>query len=130
MGGRRWADVLKDSRKAKKILESYGFECWSPALKEVSEETDERGLISTGPKGLAVYWEQDKDALKKADALVSIRGDLASEGVGYEIGMAKWKYKIPVVVISEYSVGRITHLEATAVVRSYRAAAKLLRGLL
>jgi ribosomal protein L7Ae-like RNA K-turn-binding protein len=51
--------------------------------------------------------------LANADAVISLRGDMVSEGVGLEIGMAKYFYKIPVVIVSQLTdLGRISHLEA------------------
>ena len=131
MGGRRWADVLKDSKRAIKALAKEGIDSWSPALEEVTDDTDERGAISvSGLSRLRSYWARDKTALATADALLSLRGDLASEGVGLEIGIAKYRHRIPVVIVSELSVGRVTHIEATHVARSLRAAARFLRGVL
>lgn len=111
MGGRLWGEVTREARIAVSIVESYGFKGWAPPLKETTY-ANEWDIITSPPSILAEFWKQDVRALRRSAAVVSLRGDLVSEGVGYELGMAKFRYGLPIIVVSQYDVGRITHLEA------------------
>src|SRR5690242_5579622 len=124
MGARRWSDVISEARTACDVLKMHGLDAWSPSLKEAPLSD---GIISTTFGALKTYWREDLSALKKCDALLSIRGDLASEGVGLEIGIAKFHHKVPVVIVSPKKVGRVTHLEADYVAPTLSDACKWLK---
>lgn len=125
MGGRRWSDVLSESLTAVEMLDLYKLSSWSPALKEAAT-SDRHNTVVGSYKSLLANWKIDHQNLKKADALLSLRGDLASDGVGVEVGLAKYKYKIPVCVVSPRKMARVTHVEADAVVPTLQSACKWL----
>lgn len=127
MGARRWSDVLSEARSAVSIVEMHGMKAWSPSLKEVTASGPGTDIIATTHGILKTYWREDLSALKRCDALLSLRGDLASEGVGLEIGIAKYHYKVPVVIVSPKKAGRVTHIEADAVLPTVADACKWLK---
>lgn len=127
MGSRRWSDVISEAQTAVSMLSLYGLDSWSPSLKEVTASTPTSQLIGTTFGVLKAYWKEDLAALHRCDALLSLRGDLASEGVGMEIGMAKYKFKVPVVIVSPRKIGRVTHIEADAVVPTVELACRWLK---
>jgi hypothetical protein len=111
MSGRLWAEVMKEARDAAWTVSQYELAPWSPPLKE-GAKIKEWEMVLTSPETLKGYWKQDKAALKKCQGMISIRGDISADGVGYEMAMAKYFYGIPTVVVSKSSIGRISHLEA------------------
>jgi len=128
MGGRMWSEVWREAHEAKFVLKKHKLDSWSPSLKEAGL-CPPHSTISTTKQNLKKFWRQDLTYLHECDALLSLRGDLVSEGVGLEIGIAKYVVGIPVVVIcDDKNVGRVTHIEADHVASNLSAAARWLKG--
>lgn len=111
MGNRLWGEVMAEAKSAAAIVKEYGLNPWCPPIKEDVGEDPWEAIHAT-PLELAAYWKQDKAALGRADAVISLRGDMVSEGVGFELGLAKYHHEIPTVIVCPSELGRITHLEA------------------
>ena len=126
MGGRYWREVVEEAESAQRALAWYDFEGWCPPLKENFDNGYDR-IVSTRDE-LKPEWKKDLAALSKSVALISLRGDMASEGVGVEIAMAKYKFKIPVVIVSlSDDVGRVSHLEADHIAANIQEACAWLK---
>lgn len=125
MSGRLWADLEREAQTAIDALDRAGLRAWSPVLSE-RDEKDGDLVSSVGVKKLSQYWGRDYRAMKKCDALLSIRGDIPSEGVGFEIGVAKYALEIPVaIVVPVGATTRITHIGAL-LAKNVEEAARLL----
>ena len=130
MGGRIWRDVWVEADDAKTVLKKHKLDSWSPSLKEAGLCPPD-SVIGTRRNDLKKFWQQDKSHLGACQALLSLRGDLTSEGVGLEIGLAAYYFDMPVVVVSsDKTIGRVTHLEADHVAVSVEAAARWLKKVL
>jgi hypothetical protein len=127
MSGRYWREVIEESESAKRALAWYDMDAWCPPLKEVADVYLSPLIVATREE-LKPHWRKDLAALNRASALISLRGDMASEGVGFEIGYAKHKLKIPVVIVSLVDdAGRVTHLEADYIAPNIQEACAYLK---
>lgn len=127
MSGRLWEHLVKEAEEAVATLKDFGFDVWSPVL---SERKKRRGKYVgiTSRKQLRKYWDRDLEGMKSCDAMLSLRGDMSSEGVGFEIAVAAFVMQIPTVVVAPVgSTTRISHLYAKCVPDLMEAARVLRR---
>ena len=127
MSGREWPKIIEEASEAVLALEREGFDVWSPTLHEASNGNARGTVNGMSRAALKRHWERDFDAIQRADALVSLRGDIPSEGVGYEIAIAEHFMAMPVVVVlPNGATNRVSHLGAK-IVPSVSRAAKVLK---
>lgn len=104
MAGRISKEVIDERKKASYICRKYGFAPLDPGYTESKDWTKYRISDSMGYKQMARYVDKDLRLIRRADALIVLTGDKASDGTDYEKAYARF-IGIPVVCVapSRYS---------------------------
>lgn len=131
--GRNKKQVLQERKRATVLLQQAGFIVFDP----VSIEKNQIGLKFKSDNNLAtmaVYVRKEKNAIENCHALLVLTGDKPSDGTWYEMAFAKYKCKIPVVLVAKLRFqGKLvswSNVEASAVVPSLAKAVQALKKLL
>ena len=114
MTGLTGKEILSVVTPAIEILTRRGFDVLSPAIEEGVQDTDEIiGVATTPPELLSQYWQRDKELIGQCDVLIDLSAEEKSEGVAHEIGIALYRYGIPVIRIYSRNPVKfgIQHLE-------------------
>lgn len=135
--GRRFSEVWKERTDAAHILRFSGFTPIDPLEVHLSLAgrlyvpeavgdviIDDAFQEALGFSDAAIV-EQDKDLLRKSDALLILTGDEVSSGTWLEFGYAKYSLGIPVVVVAK-NPSVWTRCEASAVVSCVEEAVRWL----
>jgi nucleoside 2-deoxyribosyltransferase len=99
MGGRPGQEVLAERRHAVTVCRAYNLEPIDPAATEYidpSKSVDLRMNYLT----MKSFVAKDEYAIRHCDALLVLTGDSPSGGTAWEMGLAHFELKIPVVMVS------------------------------
>lgn len=97
MTGMIAADVVKQAKQDKSILESYGFTVLCPVIAEKVEAFPTK--IGASKKLMDTYWFRDKEMIREANVVFDMSPHVPSLGVIREHGYARyhlWKKTISV----------------------------------
>lgn len=90
MTGHTCRKIVTKAEKATNILESLGFEVWSPVLAEKVPKSN-KTLSVLSKEDLLSKWMIDKKVgMQKCHIILDLDGDIKSEGVSIERGYMRW----------------------------------------
>lgn len=101
ISGLRADVIVTRSLEGQQAARTYGI----IPLDPVEEEgvLPRNRIVQASLPQLKAFWKRDKEMLAEADCLINLDANKKSDGVYMEIGIMKYKYKKPVVLV--YPVG-------------------------
>lgn len=96
MTGKMQDELVKEAEYTTRMLENYGFEVLDPINAEGVKSIHEP-LLQLSQEQLANYWKRDKEMIREADILLDYQSMNKSDGVGKELGYARFCLWKPVV---------------------------------
>lgn len=99
MAGRITKEVIAERKKASKLCRKYGMAPLDPGFTEVADWTGYRISDSMSLKKMKAYVEKDLKLVRRADGLIKLTGDKASDGTDYEKDYAKF-IGLPVAIVA------------------------------
>ncbi len=103
MTGRIKADVVAEAIRDKAFLEKCGFEVLCPVVSEGVKAT--KTVLKSSKKQMDIYWQRDKEMIRKAHVIFNMSPDQPSLGVIREHGYAR--YHLWKKVISVFPEGKL-----------------------
>lgn len=102
MHGRPVGEVLAERSRAKFFCDYYGVTYYDPAEDEGLQFLPLSHIIDVKPdmERMEHYVKKDELNLSRCRALLVLTGDRASSGTLWEMGMAFWHLKIPIVAVA------------------------------
>lgn len=99
MGGRMGYEVLMERRQAVDTCKGWDLDPIDPALGEsiVPERPVDLSLNYTTMKAFVA---KDEFAIRNCDVLLVLTGDTPSEGTGWEMGLAHFELKMPIIMVA------------------------------
>lgn len=98
MTGKFMDELVMDAEQMTRMLNNHGFEVLHPVLIENVPRIHEV-LEQTDGQRLDRYWLRDKQCLKECHLIFDDRSCNKSDGVGVELGLARFCYWKPVLRI-------------------------------
>lgn len=99
MGGRPGFEVLTERQYALECCLSWDLDAIDPAIGE--------GIDPTKPVDLGMdyltmksFVAKDEYAIRTCDVMLVLTGDMPSEGTGWEMGLAHFELKMPIVMVA------------------------------
>lgn len=99
MAGRITKEVIAERKKASKLCRKYGMAPLDPGYSEARDWTGYRISDSMTLKKMQKYVDKDLKLIRRADGLIKLTGDKASDGTDFEKDYAKF-IGIPVAIVS------------------------------
>ncbi len=99
MAGRITKEVIAERKKASKLCRKYGLAPLDPGYSEAKDWTGYRISDSMSVKRMRQYVEKDLRMIRRADGLIKLTGDKASDGTDFEKDYAKF-IGIPVAIVA------------------------------
>lgn len=99
MSGRLGSEVLEERRVATQLLEDAGLEVSDPAANE-GVDKDKAIDCKLSYLTMKSFVAKDEYAIRCSQVLLVLTGDKSSEGTAWEMGLAHFKLKIPVVLVA------------------------------
>jgi hypothetical protein len=96
MTGRYCDELVAEAKVVERTLRNYGFDVLHPVLIENVPNVHEL-LEQTDPSKLQRYWDRDKECLQECHLVLDYMSCNKSDGVGVELGLARFTYWKPVV---------------------------------
>lgn len=91
-------EMVYASRKSNRGLRNFGFRVLDPVEIEGIENVHEL-LEQTDKERLKIFWARDKMCLQECHLVLDDRSCNKSDGVGVELGLARFAYWKPVIRI-------------------------------
>ena len=95
MTGRFMDELVQEAKLTTRVLNNYGFDVLDPILIEHVPMVHEM-LEQTDAERLKRYWERDKQCLQECHMVLDYKSCNKSDGVGVELGLARFCYFKPV----------------------------------
>lgn len=99
MAGRITKEVIAERKKASKLCRKLGMAPLDPGYTEAKDWTGYRISDSMNRAKMAEYVRKDLKLIRRADGLIKLTGDKASDGTDYEKDYAKF-IGIPVAIVA------------------------------
>ena len=99
MAGRVTKEVIAERKKASKLCRKYGMAPLDPGYTEAKDWTGYRISDSMTKAKMEKYVQKDLKLIRRADGLIKLTGDKASDGTDYEKDYAKF-IGIPVAIVA------------------------------
>lgn len=99
MAGRITKEVIAERKKAMKICRQYGMAPLDPGYTELADWTGYRISDSMTKAKMSKYVDKDLKLIRRADGLIKLTGDKASDGTDYEKDYAKF-IGLPVAIVA------------------------------
>ena len=99
MAGRVTKEVIAERKKASKLCRKYGMAPLDPGYTEIADWTGYRISDSMSLTKMKKYVIKDLKLIRRADGLIKLTGDKASDGTDYEKDYAKF-IGLPVAVVA------------------------------
>jgi nucleoside 2-deoxyribosyltransferase len=99
MGGRLGSDVLNERLTAAEACDDAGVEYSDPAANEHIEPSKVVDL-KMDYLTMKAFVAKDEYAIRNCDVLLVLTGDTSSEGTAWEMGLAHFELKIPVILVA------------------------------
>lgn len=99
MAGRITKEVIAERKKASKLCRKYGMAPLDPGYTELSDWTGYRISDSMTKAKMTKYVEKDLKLIRRADGLIKLTGDKASDGTDYERDYARF-IGLPVAIVA------------------------------
>lgn len=99
MAGRITKEVIAERKKASALCRKYGMAPLDPGYTEVQDWTGYRISDSMSLTKMRKYVIKDLKLIRRADGLIKLTGDKASDGTDYEKDYAKF-IGLPVAIVA------------------------------
>lgn len=99
MAGRVTKEVIAERKKASKLCIKYGMAPLDPGYTEARDWTGYRISDSMSLKKMKAYVDKDLKLIRRADGLIKLTGDKASDGTDYEKDYASF-IGLPVAIVA------------------------------
>ncbi len=99
MAGRVTKEVIAERKKASILCRKYGMAPLDPGYSEAKDWTGYRISDSMTLRKMQKYVSKDLKLIRRADGLIKLTGDKASDGTDYEKDYAKF-IGIPVAIVA------------------------------
>src|SRR5579864_8806416 len=99
MAGRVTKEVIAERKKASKLCRQMGMAPLDPGYTECKDWTGYRISDSMSRARMKRYVEKDIKLIRRADGLIKLTGDKASDGTDFEKDLAFWM-RIPVAIVA------------------------------
>jgi nucleoside 2-deoxyribosyltransferase len=99
MAGRITKEVIAERKKASFICRKYGMAPLDPGYTEAKDWTGYRISDSMTLHKMKKYVQKDLKLIRRADGLIKLTGDKASDGTDYEKDYAKF-IGLPVAIVA------------------------------
>lgn len=99
MAGRITKEVIAERKKASKLCMKFGMAPLDPGFSEAKDWTGYRVSDSMTKARMTKYVEKDLKLIRRADGLIKLTGDKASDGADFEKDYAKF-IGIPVAIVA------------------------------
>jgi nucleoside 2-deoxyribosyltransferase len=99
MAGRVTKEVLAERKKASRLCRQMGMAPLDPGYTEAKDWTGYRISDTMSLKKMKKYVDKDLKLIRRADGLIKLTGDKASDGTDFEKDYAKF-IGIPVAIVS------------------------------
>ena len=99
MGGRTVEEVTKERREIIRLFHGTGVQVLDPWRTE-KDDPGSKIPLQFDYRLMKQYVAKDEYAIRQADLLLTLTGDVPSDGTWWEMGLAHYECKIPVVMIS------------------------------
>lgn len=99
MVGRIGAKVLGERWKATELLTDAGIEVFDPAKNEHVDPTKPID-IRVDFETMRAFVSKDEYAIRHCDVLLVLTGDEPSDGSWWEMGLAHFECKMPIVIVA------------------------------
>lgn len=99
MGGRMGHDVLAERARAVAACKANYIEPIDPARNE-NIDPDKPVDLRMDYLTMKAFVAKDEFAIRNVDVLLVLTGDTPSEGTGWEMGLAHFELRIPIVMVS------------------------------
>lgn len=129
MHGRKVRDVLIERARAKDALWHLGISYYDPADDEGLHKRGPESIIDLRPSYTTMthFVEKDEKHLSQCKNLLVLTGDKSSSGTGWEMAMAHYALKIPIVIVApKMAAGRLmnfTTVKANVICKTVEDAA-------
>jgi nucleoside 2-deoxyribosyltransferase len=98
MAGRVTKEVIAERKKASKACRKAGMLPLDPGFSEIADWTGYRISDTMSLAKMAKYVKKDLKLIRRADGLIKLTGDKASDGTDYEKDYAKF-IGLPVAIV-------------------------------